>query len=97
MEGIECFGYLFTNRPLKERFERASQQLKYTCRRKTRLARVGVETYPLFELRLDLYAAAGDHGLFAEALQDYFLMLHGPTARSKAGDLPISDVLRSWW
>ena len=43
MEGIECFGYLFTNRPLKERFERASQQLKYTCRRKTRLARVGVE------------------------------------------------------
>ena len=77
----ERFGHSFTNRPLKERFERANRQLTYTYRRKTRLARAGVETYPLFELRLDLYAAAGENGLFAEALCAYFLMLHG-TERS---------------
>ena len=77
----ERFGYLFHEVPLGERFERANRQLTYTYRRKTRLARVGVEIYPLFELRLDLYAAAGENGLFAEALWAYFLMLHG-TERS---------------
>jgi hypothetical protein len=73
----ERFGYLFHEVPLKDRLERANRQLTYTYRRKTRLARVGVETCPLFELRLDLYAAAGgENGLFAEALYAYFLMLH---------------------
>jgi hypothetical protein len=74
---VERFGYLFHEVPLGERFERANRQLSHACSRKTRLARVGVCPYPDFELLLDLYAATGDHNLFAEALRDYFLMLHG--------------------
>jgi hypothetical protein len=38
---------------------------------------LGVCTYPFFEIRRDLYAAAGDNGLFAEALKAYMLMLSG--------------------
>jgi hypothetical protein len=66
---VERFGYSFTNRPLKERFERAERQFSRTYLRKLRHVRLGVAPYPYFEMLRDLYAAAGDHGLFAEALQ----------------------------
>ena len=61
--------------PLKERFERANRQFAATHSRKLRHARTGVCSYPYFEIRQDLYAAAGEHGLFAEALKAYILML----------------------
>jgi hypothetical protein len=62
---------------LKERLERANHQFSVTYSRKLRYARLGVCTYPFFEIRRDLYAAAGDNGLFAEALKAYMLMLSG--------------------
>jgi hypothetical protein len=61
--------------PLRERFERANRQFATTYRRKLRHVRMGVCSYPYLEIRRDLYAAAGDHGLFAEALKAYILML----------------------
>ena len=61
--------------PLRERFERANRQFATTYRRKLRHLRMGVCSYPYLEIRRDLYAAAGDHGLFAEALKAYILML----------------------
>jgi hypothetical protein len=73
---VERCGYAFTNRPLKERFERANRQFSETYSRKLRHVRLGIAPYPYFEIRRDLYAAAGDHGLFAEALGAYILMLH---------------------
>jgi hypothetical protein len=36
---------------------------------------MGGPSYPQIEIRNDLYAAAGDHGLFAEALEAYVLVL----------------------
>ena len=72
----ERFGYLFHEVPLKERFERANRQFSRTHSRKLRHVRSGVAPYPYFEIRRDLYAAAGDHGLFAEALRDYVLVLN---------------------
>jgi hypothetical protein len=62
--------------PLKERFDRANQQFSVTYSRKMRHVRLGVCSYPYFEIHRDLYAAAGDHGLFAEALKAYILMLN---------------------
>jgi hypothetical protein len=73
---VECCGYLFTNRPLYERFDRANRQFSEAFLRKSRLARLGVHPYPNSEVYLDLFAAAGNHGLFAEALWNYFLMLN---------------------
>ena len=61
---------------LKVRFERANRQFSATYCRKLRHVRMGVCSYPYFEMRRDLYAAAGDHGLFAEALMAYILMLN---------------------
>ena len=78
---MERFGYLFTNRPLKERFERANRQFFQTYSRKLRHVRMGIAPYPYFEIRRDLYAAAGDHGLFAEALGAYILMLSEASKR----------------
>jgi hypothetical protein len=69
-------GYSFTNRPLYERFERAERQFFQTYSRKLRHVRMGVAPYPYFEIRRDLYAAAGENGLFAEALRDYVLVLN---------------------
>jgi hypothetical protein len=68
-------GYSFTNRPLYERLDRANRQFSATYRRKLRHVMMGGPSYPYFEIRNDLYAAAGDHGLFAEALKAYVLVL----------------------
>jgi len=40
--------------PLKERFERANRQFAATHSRKLRHARMGVCSYPYFEIRQDL-------------------------------------------
>jgi hypothetical protein len=73
---VKRCGYSFTNRPLYERFERANRQFSATYRRKLRHVRTpGGPSYPFFEIRNDLYAAAGDHGLFAQALQAYVSVL----------------------
>ena len=74
--GGERFGYSFTNRPLKEHLDRANRQFSATYRRKLRHVRMDGPSYPYCEIRNDLYEAAGDHGLFAEALQAYVLVLH---------------------
>jgi hypothetical protein len=47
-----------------------------TFSRKARLARAGSRFYSASEFIDDLYAAAGNHGLFAEALWAYFKLLH---------------------
>ena len=75
---MERFGYLFTNRPLKERFERANQQFSEIYLAKARLHRKGLRTYTNVEFWQDLSAAADGHGLFAVALWAYFRVLHGP-------------------
>jgi hypothetical protein len=62
--------------PLKERFDQANQQFSEIYFRKARLARAGVRPYSGDEFIHDLYAAAGDYGLFAAALWAYFRMLH---------------------
>jgi hypothetical protein len=62
--------------PLKERFEAARVDFVTTYSRKARLARAGTRSYSASEFIDDLYAAAGDHGLFAEALWAYFKLLH---------------------
>jgi hypothetical protein len=62
--------------PLKDRFERANRQFALTWFRKMRHARLGIASYPYFEIRRDLYAAAGDHGLFPEALGAYISLLN---------------------
>jgi hypothetical protein len=62
--------------PLYDRFEQANRQFALEWSRKMRHARLGIAPYPYFEIRRDLYAAAGDHGLFAEALGAYILLLN---------------------
>ena len=82
---------------LKRRFEKADRVFSEIYLRKARLDKKALRAYTAVEFRQDLYAAAFGHGLCAEALMAYFKVLHRPTACSKAGDLPISDILRSWW
>jgi hypothetical protein len=65
-------------RPLQERFDAASLDFVTTFLRKARLARAGTRFYSSSEFIDDLYAAAGNHGLFAEALWAYFKLLHKP-------------------
>jgi hypothetical protein len=62
--------------PLPERFEAASRDFVITYSRKARLARAGRRSYSASEFIDDLYGAAGNHGLFAEALWAYFKLLH---------------------
>jgi hypothetical protein len=62
--------------PLAERFEDASLDFVRTYSHKARLARAGKRSYSASEFIDDLYGAAGNHGLFAEALWAYFRMLY---------------------
>jgi hypothetical protein len=62
--------------PLKERFEKANEEFAAAYFRKVQLARTGERSYPGHELYVDLYRAAGNHGLFALALWAYFCALH---------------------
>jgi hypothetical protein len=71
--------------PLYDRFERANRQFALTWSKKMRYARLGIAPYPYFEIRRDLYAAASDHGLFAEALGAYILLLTSDASSSLRG------------
>jgi hypothetical protein len=70
-----CAGVEMNDMPLKERFERASQELSETYVRKARLHRAGVRPYTDFEFRKELHAVADKYDLFAVALWAYFRML----------------------
>jgi hypothetical protein len=70
---------------LKERFEAASLDFVTTYSRKARLDRAGRRPYSASEFIDDLYGAAGNHGLFAEALWAYFRMLYAEWRRFSAG------------
>jgi len=63
-------------KPLHERFEAASEELARSYFLKRRIAREGVLPYPWDEKVADVYRAAGNHGLFTEALWAYFRMLY---------------------
>jgi hypothetical protein len=54
--------------PLAERFEQAYAEFSEVYNRKAREARSGTRFYSEEEFLEDLYACAGNHGLFAEAL-----------------------------
>jgi hypothetical protein len=62
--------------PLQERLEKANRDFSEACLLRLQLQRLGVSTYRDYDLRWDLYAVAGNYGLLAETLRDYFLMVH---------------------
>jgi hypothetical protein len=59
------------------RFEAAYGEFRPVYRRKVRAALSGEQPYPSHELYRDVYAAAGNWGLFAESFWTYFWALHG--------------------
>jgi hypothetical protein len=62
--------------PLNERFEAAAGELAAVYFDKARRAKAGERPYPGWELYEDLYRAAGNHGLIAEALWAYFRLIY---------------------
>jgi hypothetical protein len=66
-----------TELPLQVRFEAAYGEFRAVYLRRLRDAHSGVRPYPSHELVRDVYAAAGNWGLFAESLFAYFRILYG--------------------
>ncbi len=65
--------------PLQVRFEAAYGEFRAVYLRRMRDAHSGVRPYPSHELYRDVYAAAGNWGLFAESFWTYFWALHTDT------------------
>jgi hypothetical protein len=81
--------------PLKTRLEAANEEFSRRYYRRVYMSRTGTRAYPSQELYKDLYACAGNHGLFAIALWAYFSNLH--EHKSDRGDHMSGERLEEIW